>query len=131
MFICCACVAFTLILFVCLRVLWSIIVLFCFAFCIFVFVTIHNASDASTRPEWSGASTLPEWSGTLNRLVNTNVEAHPYVTGLVKAVLVLQHEQATPNAQLTSLNPKIAQVMEHFPVRFPVELESLRQYSAR
>ena len=51
--------------------------------------------------------------------------------GVIKAVLALQHEQATPNAQLTSLNPKIAQVVNHFPVHFPVELESLRQWSAK
>lgn len=46
-------------------------------------------------------------------------------------MLVLQHEQATPNAQLVSLNPKVAQVMENFPVRFPVELESLRYRSGK
>ena len=44
---------------------------------------------------------------------------------------MLRHEQATPNAQLTSLNPKIAQVVENFPVHFPVELESLRQWSQK
>ena len=44
---------------------------------------------------------------------------------------MLQHEQATPNAQLASLNPRIAQVIERFPVHFPVELESLRRYSPK
>ena len=45
--------------------------------------------------------------------------------GLIKTVLVLQHEQAPPNIALNSLNPKIEAVVEGFPVRFPVTLESL------
>lgn len=58
------------------------------------------------------------------------IASTPY-TGLINAVLVLQHEQATPNAQLASLNPKIAQVIENFSVRFPMELEPLRRYSGK
>eukprot|EP01052_Picozoa_sp_SAG31_P050815 SAG31_NODE_11777_length_999_cov_1.294444_1_plen_310_part_10 len=51
--------------------------------------------------------------------------------GLIKAVLVLQHELAPPNAELKTLNPKIEAVVGGFPVHFPVSLEPLRQHSGR
>ena len=40
------------------------------------------------------------------------------IAGLIKAVLVLQHEAAVPNPALTTLNPKAA-VTKGFPVVFP------------
>ena len=60
-----------------------------------------------------------------------HLEAGAGAAGLIKAVMVLQHETATPNPELKSLNPKVAAVVEGFPVRFPIELEPLRQYSGK
>ena len=60
-----------------------------------------------------------------------HLEAGAGVAGLIKTVMVLQHETATPNPELKSLNPKIAAVIEGFPVRFPTRLEPLRQYSGK
>ena len=60
-----------------------------------------------------------------------HLEAGAGAAGLIKAVMVLQRETATPNPELKSLNPKVAAVVEGFPVRFPVELEPLRQYSGK
>ena len=54
-----------------------------------------------------------------------HMESASGMAGLVKAVLVMQHEQAPANAELKSLNPKIAAVIEGFPVRFPTALGSL------
>ena len=74
---------------------------------------------------------LAEWGATVDCMRNIGM-ARPQQRGLarlLKAVLVLQHEQAPPNPELKSLNPKIAAVVEGFPVRFPTELEPLRPYS--
>ena len=49
------------------------------------------------------------------------------IAGLIKAILVLQHEQAPPNPALKSLNPKIAAVTQYLPVRFPTVLQELRE----
>ena len=51
------------------------------------------------------------------------------VAGLLKAVLVLKHEQAPPNPELQTLNPKIAAVVKGFPVLFPRKVELLRLLS--
>jgi len=51
------------------------------------------------------------------------------IAGLIKAIMVLQHEQAPPNPELRSINPKIQMAVEGFPVHFPTKLESLRQYA--
>ena len=48
------------------------------------------------------------------------------IAGLIKAILVLQHEEAPPNPLLEKINPKIAAVTKDFAVRFPTTLESLR-----
>ena len=53
------------------------------------------------------------------------------IAGLIKAVLVLQHEQAPPIAGFESLNPKIGEVVKGVAVRFPTELESLRERSGK
>ena len=53
------------------------------------------------------------------------------IAGLIKAVLVLQHEQAPPIAGLETLNPKIGEVVKGVAVRFPTELEPLRERSAK
>ncbi|MFN9907334.1 MAG: acyltransferase domain-containing protein, partial [bacterium] len=45
--------------------------------------------------------------------------------------LVLQHEQAPPNPGLRTLNPKIAEAVEGYAVRFPEELESLRELAGQ
>jgi acyl transferase domain-containing protein len=59
-----------------------------------------------------------------------HLEAVAGMAGLIKAVLVLQHEQAPPNPELKTLNPKIAEAVEGFPVHFPVRLESFREISS-
>jgi acyl transferase domain-containing protein len=41
------------------------------------------------------------------------------MAGLIKAILVLQHEETPPNAALKRLNPKISAVMGDFAVHFP------------
>jgi acyl transferase domain-containing protein len=51
------------------------------------------------------------------------------LSGLIKAVLVLQHEQAPPNAELKTLNPKIEEIVTGLALQFPTELESLRERS--
>ena len=48
------------------------------------------------------------------------------VVGFMKAVLVLQSEQAPANPELRTLNQKVAAVVEGFPVTFPTKLEPLR-----
>ena len=48
------------------------------------------------------------------------------MVGFLKAVLVLQHNQAPPNPELQTLNPKVAEVVKDFPVKFPVALEPLQ-----
>jgi len=53
------------------------------------------------------------------------------LAGLIKAILVLQKEQAPPNAELRTLNPKIREVMTNCPLHFPMELESLRKYTGK
>ena len=53
------------------------------------------------------------------------------MAGLLKAVLVLQHEDAPPVAGLRILNPKIAMVTEGFPVVFPQTTKSLRPCSGK
>ena len=53
------------------------------------------------------------------------------IAGLIKAILVLQHEQAPPNPALKSLNPKIAAVTQDLPVRFPTVLQELRELCGR
>ena len=58
-----------------------------------------------------------------------HLESGAGTAGLIRTVLVLQHEQAPPNLELNSLNPKIGAVVEGFPVHFPVESESLRAHS--
>jgi acyl transferase domain-containing protein len=60
-----------------------------------------------------------------------HMEAGAGIAGLIKAVMVLQHEQATPNCALQTLNPKVGQVVEDFAVRFPTALEPLRPQSAK
>jgi acyl transferase domain-containing protein len=47
------------------------------------------------------------------------------IKALIKAVLVLQHEQAPPNPELKTLNSKIAEAVEGFPVHFSVKLEKI------
>ena len=58
-----------------------------------------------------------------------HLEAAAGIVGLIKAVLVLQHEQAPPNSELKTLNPKIVQLVGNLPIHFPVKLESLRKQS--
>ena len=53
------------------------------------------------------------------------------IAGVIKAILVLQHEQAPPNPALKTLNPKIAAVTQDMAVRFPTCLEALRPYSSK
>ena len=53
------------------------------------------------------------------------------MAGVIKAVLVLQHEMSPPNAGLRKLNPKIEEVVEGVGVRFPREVESLREASGK
>ena len=53
------------------------------------------------------------------------------MAGLINAVLVLQHEEVPPNAELKTLNPKIAEVVKGAAVRFPMECESLRRWSGK
>ena len=53
------------------------------------------------------------------------------IAGLIKAILVLQHEQAPPNPALKTLNPKIAEVVKGAAVSFPMECESLRRWSGK
>jgi acyl transferase domain-containing protein len=55
-----------------------------------------------------------------------HLEAAAGIAGLIKAILVLQYEEAPPNPELKMLNSKIVEVIEGFPVHFPVKLESLR-----
>jgi len=47
------------------------------------------------------------------------------IAGLIKAVLVLQHEVAPPNAELKTLNPKITEVMKGSTLLFPHHDESI------
>jgi acyl transferase domain-containing protein len=54
-----------------------------------------------------------------------HLEAAAGMAGLIKALLVLQHEQAPANLKLKTLNPKIAEVVEGRSIRFPVALEPL------
>ena len=56
-----------------------------------------------------------------------HLEAAAAISGLIKAVLVLQHEQAPPNAALREMNPKITQVVGEHPVLFPRQLTDLRR----
>lgn len=61
-----------------------------------------------------------------------HLETGAGITGLIKAVLVLQHETAPPNVALRTLNPKIAAVTTGFAVHFPrQEAESLRLLSGK
>ena len=53
------------------------------------------------------------------------------IAGLIKAVLVLQHEQSPPIAGLKTLNPKVTEVVQGLDVRFPTTLESLREHSGK
>ena len=49
----------------------------------------------------------------------------------MSATPALQHEQAPPNPELKTLNPKIAAVTEGVAVVFPTSLESLREHSGK
>jgi acyl transferase domain-containing protein len=53
------------------------------------------------------------------------------MVGLMSAVLALQHEQAPPNAQLRTLNPKVAASVEGAPLAFPTEATALRRLEGR
>ena len=56
----------------------------------------------------------------------SHFEAGSGVSGLMKAILVLQHEEAPPNLLLQKINPKIIEVPKTFPVHFLTTLEPLR-----
>jgi hypothetical protein len=58
-----------------------------------------------------------------------HLEAAAGIAGLIKAVLVLQHEVAPPNAELKSLNPKIVEVMKGAALKFPLVVETIRNSS--
>jgi len=60
-----------------------------------------------------------------------HTEAAAGIAGLIKAVLVLQTEQAPANAELKELNPKIAEVLKDSQFKFPVAMESLRKASGK
>ena len=53
------------------------------------------------------------------------------MAGLIHAVLVLQHEEVPPNAELRTLNPRIEEVAKDAAIRFPRECESLRSKSGK
>jgi acyl transferase domain-containing protein len=48
------------------------------------------------------------------------------IAGLLKLMLVLQHEQSVPNSELRSLNPRVAEITGELNARFPTALEPLR-----
>ena len=56
-----------------------------------------------------------------------HLEGAAGIAGLIKAVLVLAHESAPPNAGLEELNPLIAKTIQShdFPIAFPTEVEPI------
>ena len=58
-------------------------------------------------------------------------EAAAGIAGIINATMVLQREQAPPNAELKSMNPKIEAIIKDFPLHFPTKVESLRKDSSK
>jgi amino acid adenylation domain-containing protein len=95
--------------------------------------TDGEASETGAkRISKSAGSGLPVHVGCVKANLG-HLECASGMAGLIKAVLVLQHKQAPPNAALQKLNPLIAETMaKHQPVgkgpvlHFPRELEPLR-----
>ena len=55
------------------------------------------------------------------------------VSGLIKAILVLQHEVVPPNVCLKKMNPHIEKIIDShdFVVKFPIELDKIRMNSKK
>ena len=49
------------------------------------------------------------------------------MVGIIKAILIMYHEEAPPNSALKNMNPKILEVVQGKPIVFPVEVQSIRQ----
>ncbi len=76
-----------------------------------VFGKVHTAED-------------PLWVGSVKANVG-HLESAAGVSGVIKVILALQHEEIPPHHHLQELNPKID--WERLPIRIPTEIQSWRR----